>query len=173
MVKLRNMLAGFGAGLIVASVSLQLTQATAETKPAAPSSGDVQLDETKVKQWAESNGYQLVKKDPKAASNPSPAASQTSTPAPSQAPSAAPVQTPAVSAPVSPASPKSVTIPDGISSTQVGEILSGAGIIDKAAFDQSLKQAQATTKLRSGTYSFTPGEKPESIIDKLTKIPAE
>ncbi|RAV22734.1 endolytic transglycosylase MltG [Paenibacillus contaminans] len=204
MNKLRNVLAGFGAGLIVASITLQLTSSSGgPNETSQSSSGSTQLDESNVKKWAEENGYQLVKKEAKAASalNPaaspaaspsaapaasptaSPASSPTSSPAaspsaardaavsPSPTPSPTSLQTPEISPPVTPVEPKSVTIPGGVSSTQVGEILADAGIVDKSAFDQALRQAQAFTKIRSGTYTFSPGEDPQNIIDELTKVP--
>ncbi|WP_144933105.1 endolytic transglycosylase MltG [Paenibacillus sp. 32O-W] len=62
-----------------------------------------------------------------------------------------------------------VQIKAGMLASDVAELLSEAGIVaDKDAFESRLKEQKRTPKIRSGVYSFAPGEDMDSVIEKIT-----
>ncbi|GIP36841.1 hypothetical protein J31TS4_01210 [Paenibacillus sp. J31TS4] len=92
-----------------------------------------------------------------------PAASQ----APAGQPPAAPSAPPAATAP----SPVQVTIAPGSTGWQVVDAFVQAGLVsDRQAFEDLLLGRRLQTKIRSGTYSFVPGETAEAMIDRITAI---
>jgi hypothetical protein len=88
--------------------------------------------------------------------------------------------TPAITKTEKPASPTSVSniadssgiivlIEKGMSSSEVTNLLFSKGIIsERKAFDNALGQLKLDRTIRAGTYTFSPNEKDENIINKIT-----
>ncbi|BFH63837.1 endolytic transglycosylase MltG [Paenibacillus azoreducens] len=75
--------------------------------------------------------------------------------------------------PNAPADPSvSVKIANGSNLTDVADQLKKAGVIsDASAFVQKGRGQKMSTKIRSGSYEFAPGEDFDSIIGKITSKP--
>ncbi|NGM81123.1 hypothetical protein G5B47_01715 [Paenibacillus sp. 7124] len=114
------------------------------------------------------------------ASPPAKAASPSAPSTPLQ-PGATGVQKPSDSAeavpPSSPAADKPVSsgivlrIPNGVTLTEVADLLAGAGVIkDKDLFIIEAKSRRVQTKIQSGLYRFIPGQSNDAIIGQLIMV---
>lgn len=66
--------------------------------------------------------------------------------------------------------PKTINIPNGSSTKAIGDILVNQGLISSSdSFVSTCESMNMSTKLKSGTYSITPGDSLENIITALTK----
>ncbi|GAB6931471.1 hypothetical protein JCM10914A_54540 [Paenibacillus sp. JCM 10914] len=75
--------------------------------------------------------------------------------------------------PVSKETAISIRIPSGNNLSDIASQLLGAGIIDdKQAFIDQATVRKANTVVRSGSYSFVPGEDYDDIITKITTKPS-
>ncbi|WP_334072957.1 MULTISPECIES: hypothetical protein [Paenibacillus] len=184
---LQLMMIGQGTGKLQTRAQIEQAAALLNLKVVAADRELLTEEEWKEKQEGAGGQEANPAKEPKAPNVPGtpkpPGKPETSkTPDTSKVPAASktPVEaaTPKTEAPVKPQSPQKTTVTYKISSgstlSGVAEGLEKAGVIpDKSAFLKEAKSKKINTKIRTGTFTFEPGEDITSIISKITSAPAE
>jgi hypothetical protein len=183
----RNLLLGFGAGLIAAAGVISLV--SVPVPPAATS-----LSKDQLRAAAEEMGLVLVPKDdyqklkegqkeaasptvktPVPPSSPQPTAKPETDTSTIPTPPKAPVSNQSTSAPVQPQTPKravSVTIPYRASAEDVEKLLVKAGVLQREnRFVETLRAQDKLDRIRVGTYQMTAGTPEEQIVKLITTPP--
>lgn len=66
----------------------------------------------------------------------------------------------------------SVTIPDGATTTDIGQILEDAGVVaNRSQFTDAVKRADAATSMKSGNYDLVAGSDIDGIVQQLVSGP--
>jgi hypothetical protein len=164
---------GLGTGLIAGALLLQVMISVQNTKITPPEDSAVEpspasqttITAQLVKEKADSLNLQVFDKGEKLYKQNelddavSKAAAAAKAEAESKAPAAAQQQV-------------SVFITEGMSAANVADYLFRSGVItDKAAFEQTMKQNQLTSKIRVGLYTFNLNHNAQEVMTQITTPP--
>ncbi|GIP33097.1 hypothetical protein [Paenibacillus sp. J2TS4] len=166
----RSFWSGLGSGLVAGALLLQVMNiaVNSESPSRGGDIGDVEAVEIDWKERAEEAGFAIYPADVKLYTQTEldeqlrlaqarAAAEEQGTEAPADSESAA--ESPDVT----------VAIVAGMLASDVAAALETAGVIeDSHEFELRLKELKKTPKIRSGTYSFPPGESIDAIIDRIS-----